>query len=119
MKLIASSPISPYQPSANGTNSLVNPSKGTKFTHAGELLFFSSAPSKWQNACATASERRRVDEVEHNCDVVVESVVNDQTLNRSFSYRHRLRDCSHIEISFGNVMFSGLTRKARVIGCTQ
>ena len=31
MKLNASPPISPYQPIAKGTNSLVKPSKGTKF----------------------------------------------------------------------------------------
>ena len=47
MKLIASPPISPYQPIAKGTNSLVKPSKGTKFAHAGEFLFFSSALSRW------------------------------------------------------------------------
>ena len=49
---------SPYQPSANGTNSLVNPSKGTKFAHAGEFLFFSSALSKWLSTARMFVPRR-------------------------------------------------------------
>ena len=53
MKLNASPPISPYQPIAKGTNSLVKPSKGTKF----KTLV--SNPSFREASAATRAGRRR------------------------------------------------------------